>query len=468
MIRRLLKRVFSGGSHPLVIPFEEHGVARERISSCARRVVAGLQEAGYAAFVVGGAVRDLLVDLEPKDFDVATSATPEQVKDVFRRARIIGRRFRIVHVLCGQDTVEVSTFRGSGEGVGAEQVRDEQGRILRDNVWGTQAEDALRRDFTINALFYDPQTQQILDYCGGFADLRKRVIRMIGKPVERYREDPVRMLRAVRLAAKVGGHIEPRTREPIRTLGVLLQNVPPARLFEEMLKLLLSGHAAECLLQLRSEGLHQGVLPMLDVILEQPMGERFVMLALARTDERVREDKPVSPAFLFAALLWHEVLAAWRRHEADGGMRSIPALHAAMEEVIAAQVEKLAVPRRYTTDMKELWGLQPRLLQRSGRRPYKLLEHPRLRAAYDFLELRCESGEVEHDVARWWDRFMRAGEEERARMLLPEEAGAKRRRRRRRGPRAPGTGEALGAGQAPGAGDASVPDEQSLPVGPAA
>jgi poly(A) polymerase len=460
MIRRLLQRVFSGRSDarrdPLVIPFEQHGVARERISPCARRVVAGLQEAGYAAFVVGGAVRDLLVDLEPKDFDLATSATPEEVKAVFRRARIIGRRFRLVHVMCGQETVEVSTFRGSAAGEDEDQVRDEHGRILRDNVWGSQAEDAFRRDFTINALFYDPQSQEILDYCGGFADLRKRVIRMIGKPLERYREDPVRMLRAVRLAAKVGGHIEPRTREPIRTLGELLHNVPPARLFEEMLKLLLSGHATECLLQLRNEGLHHGMLPMLDVIIEQPMGERFVMLALNRTDERVREDKPVSPAFLFAALLWHEVLAAWKRHEEDDGMKPIPALHLAMEEVVAAQIERLAIPRRFTTDMKELWALQPRLLQRSGRRPYKLLEHPRLRAGYDFLQLRCESGEVDLEVAQWWERFMRAGEEERARMLLPEQPGTKRRRRRRRGPRGEEAGEALAA------------DEQPLPAGPAA
>ena len=321
MIRKLLERVFSGRSAkggPKVIAFEQHGIARERLSPCARKVVLGLQEAGYAAFVVGGAVRDLLVDLEPKDFDVATSATPEEVKAVFRRSRIIGRRFRLVHVLCGQDTVEVSTFRGSASGEDDDQVRDEHGRILRDNVFGSQAEDAIRRDFTVNALFYDPATQQILDYCGGFADLRKRVIRMIGKAEERYREDPVRMLRAVRLAAKVGGHIEPRSRAPIRTLATLMQNVPPSRLFEEMLKLLLSGHATECLLQLRSEGLAHGLLPLLDVILEQPMGERFVMLALTKTDERVREDKPVSPAFLFAALLWHEVLAAWKKLEGDG------------------------------------------------------------------------------------------------------------------------------------------------------
>jgi poly(A) polymerase len=239
------------------------------------------------------------------------------------------------------------------------------------------------------------------------------------------------MLRAVRLAAKVGGHVDPRTRAPISELAQLMHNVPPSRLFEEMLKLLLSGHATECLLQLRNEGLHHGLLPMLDVILEQPLGERFVMLALARTDERVREGKAVSPAFLFAALLWHEVLAAWKALEAEG-WNTIPALAEAMDRVIAVQVEKLAIPRRFTTDMKEIWMLQPRLLNRAGRRPYKLLEHPRFRAGFDFLELRGESGEVELEVAQWWRRFQHAGEEERAQLLLPEKAGGRKRRRRRK------------------------------------
>jgi len=435
MIRRLIERVFSGRNlasrKPAVIPFDKHGVAANRISSCARRVTAALQEAGFSAFVVGGAVRDLLIDLEPKDFDVATDATPEEVRELFRRSRIIGRRFRLVHVLCGQDVVEVSTYRGMGAGDEGAQLRDEHGRILRDNVFGTQAEDAFRRDFTVNALFYNPTTQEILDYAGGFGDLRKRVIRMIGDPVERYREDPIRMLRAVRLAAKVGGHIDPRTRAPISELAELMHNVPPSRLFEEMLKLLLSGHATECLLQLRNEGLHHGLLPMLDVILEQPLGERFVMLALARTDERVREGKGVSPAFLFAALLWHEVLAAWKALEAEG-WNTIPALAEAMDRVIAVQVEKLAIPRRFTTDMKEIWLLQPRLLNRAGRRPYKLLEHPRFRAGFDFLELRGESGEVELEVSQWWRRFQHAGEEERAQMLLPEKGGGRKRRRRRK------------------------------------
>jgi poly(A) polymerase len=447
MIKKFFQRVLSGRSRshaPLSIPFEKHGIARDRISSCARRVTAGLQEAGFKAFVVGGAVRDLLLGFEPKDFDMATDARPEEIRAIFRRSRIIGRRFRLVHVMCGSETVEVSTFRGMGSADEEGHEHDEHGRILRDNVFGSQEEDALRRDFTINALFYDPTTQEILDYTHGVADLKKRLIRIIGDPEQRYREDPIRMLRGVRLAAKMDGEIEPKTRAPIKRLAELVQNVPNARLFEEMLKLLLSGHARDCVLRLRKEGLHHGVLPMLDVILEQPLGERFVMLALEKTDQRVREDKPVSPGFLFAALLWHEVLAAWKTAEVDG-LKAIPGLHQAMDAVVAAQVEQLSIPRRFTTDMKEIWGLQPRLLQRSGRRPYRLLEHPRFRAGFDFLQLRCESGEVENEVFAWWDRFKDAGEEERARMLMPDREGVKRKRRRRK-PRAAPDSEALPAG----------------------
>src|SRR6185436_8114748 len=242
---------------------------------------------------------DAILGWEPKDFDVATNATPEEVREIFRRSRIIGRRFRLVHVMCGREQVEVSTYRG---GAAAEdddaRVSDEHGRILRDNVFGNQEQDATRRDFTINALFYDPATQEIWDYHGGVEDLKKRRLRMIGDPEQRYREDPVRMLRAVRLAASRGLEIDQATREPIKSLTPLLANVPPSRLFDEMLKLLLSGNAYECVMALRQEGLHHGLLPMLDVILEQPLGERFVMMALRNTDVRVKGDKPVSPSFL--------------------------------------------------------------------------------------------------------------------------------------------------------------------------
>jgi len=445
MIKKILGKVFSRrmfrGRQPSVIPFSKHGIARSRISPCAVKVTQTLQDHKFAAFVVGGAVRDLMLGRDPKDYDVATNATPEEVRALFRRSRIIGRRFRLVHVMCGRETVEVSTYRGEQADVDdGQRVTDEHGRLLRDNVFGTQEQDATRRDFTINALFYDPVSQEIWDYHGGVADLRKRQLRMIGDPERRYREDPVRMLRAVRLSASLGLTIEQHTRKPIRELASLLANVPPARVFDEMLKLLLSGHATECVQQLRRQGLHHGLLPMLDVILEQPLGERFVMAALRNTDERIKHDRPVSPAFLFAALLWHEVLSAWRELEGKG-VPTLPALYDAMERVVQAQSEKLAIPRRFSSDMKEIWSLQPRFLQRGGRRPYRLLEHPRFRAGYDFLLLRCESGEVDAEIGEWWTRFQDASEHERQQMLVAAEGEPhKRKRRRRRKPAAAADG----------------------------
>lgn len=437
MITKFLGNVFSGrifkGRQPKIVPFSSHGIARDRISPCALKVTDTLQEHNYTAFVVGGAVRDLILGWQPKDFDVATNATPEQVRELFRRSRIIGRRFRIVHVMCGREMVEVSTYRGGAEATEDtdDRVSDEHGRILRDNVFGNQEQDATRRDFSINALFYDPATQEIWDFHGGVEDLRKRRMRIIGDPEQRYREDPIRMLRAVRFAASKGLEIEPRTREPIKALAPLLANVPAARLFDEMLKLLLSGHAYESVMALRREGLHHGLLPMLDVILEQPLGERFVMMALRNTDARVKNDKRVSPSFVFAALLWHEVLAAWKKLETEG-MPTIPALYQAMEQVAQVQAEKLAIHRRYSSDMKEIWVMQPRFLQRNGKRPYRLLENPRFRAAYDFLLLRCASGEVDPAIGEWWTRFQHADEAERKALLTQDAEPTKRKRRRRR------------------------------------
>ncbi|HEX6528570.1 MAG TPA: polynucleotide adenylyltransferase PcnB, partial [Burkholderiales bacterium] len=362
------------------------------------------------------------------DYDIATDARPEQVKPLFRRALIIGRRFRLVHVMMGPETLEVSTFRSAN---GDTSEKDEHGRVLRDNVYGTQEGDALRRDFTVNALYYDPATQEVTDFHGGLADLKKRVLRVIGDPATRYREDPVRMLRGVRLAAKLGLTLEAGTRKPIKELAPLMERVPPARLFDEMLKLLLSGHASACLRQLREVGLHKGLLPLLDVILEQPLGERFVTLALAQTDERVLADRPVSPAFLFAALLWHEVLAAWKARQSRGE-RAIPALETAMDEVLDTQCAKLAITRRLTATMREVWTMQPRFEQRSGTRAFRLLEAPRFRMAYDFLALRAASGEVAADLEEWWRSFQSADAETRKAMLLPESGPKKRRRRRRK------------------------------------
>ena len=419
-------------SGPIIIPKSRHGVGKEQISACALRTVTELQSAGFSAFVVGGAVRDLLLGRTPKDYDVATNATPDEVRSRFRRSRIIGRRFQIVHVMCGSETVEVSTFRANqipGQGEDDDRETDAHGRLLRDNVFGSQVDDALRRDFTINALFYDPVKEEIWDYQDGVADLKKKRVRMIGDPVARYREDPVRMLRAVRFAAKLGFEIDAPTRQPISEHTDLLANVPKARVFDEMLKLLMSGHAVESVRRLRDEGLHHGLLPLLDVIFEQPLGEKFVMLALRSTDERVEADKPVSPAFLFATLLWHEVLYQAQKREAEG-VKPIPALSEAMDDVFERQKDKLAIPRRYDATMKEIWFLQPRFLQRGGERPFRLLTHPRFRSGYDFFLLRADSGEIDAELGDWWRTFEAASDAERRPMLVRDTAPKKRRRRR--------------------------------------
>ncbi len=436
MIRKLISRVFRGNKNkgnrhePAVIPVSSHGITRDRLSSGSRRTCETLQAEGFKAYVVGGAVRDLLIGAEPKDFDVATNATPEEVRRCFRRSRIIGRRFQIVHVMMGQEVIEVTTFRGT---LDETTKKDEHGRVLHDNVFGSQAEDAARRDFTANALYYDPMTETVIDYHHGVGDLKARTLRMIGEPRARYREDPVRMLRAVRLAAKLGLSIDPEAKKPIREMAELLENVPAARLFDEMLKLLTSGHSVNCITQLRDEGLHHGLLPLLDVILDQPLGEKFVMLALASTDERVRRGKGTSPGFLFATLLWHEVLAHWDKMKAKGEAK-IPALFQAMDTVLDVQAEKLAITRRIAGDIKDIWALQPRFEQRAGKRPYALLEQPRFRAGYDFLLLRAQAGEIDMELVEWWTRFQNAEGDKRAEMLLPEAAGDKKKRRRRKKP----------------------------------
>ncbi len=447
MIKKFIQRVFGKekksadpkNSKPKILKVAEHGIKRDMISACALRTTKQLQEAGYQAFVVGGAVRDLLTGRMPKDFDVATDATPDQVRSAIRRSRIIGRRFQIVHALCGNETVEVSTFRAmsvpiaEGENDSNEMRSDEHGRLLRDNVFGSQAEDASRRDFTANALFYNPATEEVWDYHRGVADIRAKKLRMIGDPATRYREDPVRMLRAARFAAKLGFSIDGPTQKPIRDMADLLKNVPKSRLFDEMMKLLLSGHAWACVMTLREEGLHHGLLPLLDVILEQPMGERFVKLALEQTDLRIQQDKTISPGFLFATLLWHEVLAAWDAN-LKTGMRRPLAMQQAMDDVLKKQSAQLNIPRRYDAVMNEIWQLQPRFLDRSSTKPFRLLSHPRFRAGYDFLLLRCQSGELDAELGEWWEKFQAVDDDERNTMLLAEtsEPGTKKRRRRKR------------------------------------
>jgi poly(A) polymerase len=450
MIKKLIRRILGttpparSAVAPTVFGRSEHGINLDDVSPNAIRVTQTLQRAGFKAFIVGGAVRDLVLGLKPKDFDVATDATPEEVKRLFRRAFIIGRRFQIVHVMFGQDLIEVTTFRGASS---EEAPKDAHGRVLRDNTFGDQHEDAERRDFTINAMYYDPEREQVLDYHGGMKDIRSKTLRIIGVPEARYREDPVRMLRVVRFAAKLGFSIAGPTRAPIKVMAPLINNVPAARVFDEMLKLLMSGHALACLQQLRHEGLHHGLLPLLDVVLEQPLGERFVTLALANTDARVRDGKPVSPGFLFASLLWHQVLEKWNAYKA-AGENPIPALHLAADDVLDGQTEQLAIQRRIATDMRDIWSMQPRFERRVGKSPFKLLEHPRLRAGYDFLLLRCASGEIDDEIGEWWTDFMSADGASREVLLSKKPADADApaaKRRRRRGGRGRGKPDAESA-----------------------
>jgi poly(A) polymerase len=436
LIRRLLgkKEKTENGTDPVILGPKEHNINPQLVSPNAVRVTQALQDAGFKAFLVGGAVRDLLLGIKPKDFDIATNATPEQVKRLFRRAFIIGRRFQIVHVMFGQELIEVTTFRGaSSEGA----VKDEHGRVLRDNTFGEQHEDAVRRDFTINAMYYDPATQTVHDYHGGMTDIRNKTLRVIGVPEARYREDPVRLLRVVRFAAKLDFTIDPATRAPMSVMAPLINNVPTARVFDEMLKLLMSGHALACLQQLRKEGLHHGLLPLLDVVLEQPLGEKFVTLALASTDARIQQGKPVSPGFLFASLLWHQVVEKWNAYRAAGEY-PIPALHLAADDVLNTQTEKLALQRKIASDMRDIWAMQPRFERRSGKSPYKLLEHMRMRAGYDFLLLRCESGEIDAEIGEWWTAFIDADSAGREALIANKPksehgAGGGKKRSRRRG-----------------------------------
>jgi poly(A) polymerase len=398
---------------PKRIPKKIHRIDPHLLSKNAVKVTDTLQQAGYEAFIVGGAVRDLVLGIGPKDFDVATNATPDQVQKLFRKARLIGRRFQIVHVtFFGKghpEIIEVSTFRALLDNAGDHLA--ESGRILRDNVWGSQGEDATRRDFSINAMYYDPSSETVLDYHGGMVDIQKKTLRMIGDTVKRYREDPIRMLRAIRFAAKTGFSLEAATRSPITKLSTLLQDVPSARLFDEILKLLMSGYSWAAIQGLRDAGLHHGLLPLLDHILDSSEDSKeanqFVKLALANTDQRIQSGKSVSAGFLFATLLWPDLLKNWNANLAKG-MANIPALQDAMDDTIATQSSAITIHRRFESDMCEIWSMQPRFEKRVGRYPYRLIESPRFRAGYDFLLLRCATGERDTVLGQWWTDFIAA------------------------------------------------------------
>ncbi len=421
-----------------VVPAKVHGINIDWVDERALNVVRTLQDRGFEAYIVGGAVRDLLLGLKPKDFDVATNATPEQVKAAFRRAFIIGRRFRIVHVVYGRgrehEVIEVSTFRAHLDNTEAEQVKgnersskqelagmkhavDASGRVLRDNVWGPQDQDAARRDFTINAMYYDPETGNVIDYHGGIADAKKKVLRMIGDPALRYREDPVRVIRAVRFAAKLsalGFKMEAKTAAPLKRAAKLLADVPQSRLFDEMLKLLQTGHALASVAQLKQQGLAKGIYPLLDIVVERA-DEEFVKTALNDTDRRVGEGKPVAPSFLLACVLWSDVRETWAQRRAK--QPSFPALQDAIDEVFDSRIGDVSGRGKLGADMREIWLMQPRFEKRTGSGPWTLVDQARFRAGFDFMRLRADVGEVDEVLSDWWQEFSTASDSEREDLL---------------------------------------------------
>ena len=439
MIKKFIDRLLGTGSASKQrfgkrreVPHSEHGIDLSLVDERAINVVRTLQDAGYEAYIVGGAVRDLLLGLRPKDFDVATDATPEQVKSLFRRAFIIGRRFRIVHVVYGRgrehEVIEVSTFRAYLDNAAAEAVSgnertskselagmkhavDASGRVLRDNVWGPQDEDATRRDFTVNAMYYDPHTQVVVDYHGGMEDAKKKRLRMIGDAATRYREDPVRIIRAVRFAAKLsplGFKLEAKTAEPLQACKKLLAEVPQSRLFDEMLKLLQTGHALATIAQLKSLGLQRGIYPLLELVVERA-DQPFVRAALQDTDRRVGEGKPVAPSFLLAAVMWSDVREGWAQRQANR-QAPFPALQDAIDDVFNARIGDVSGRGKLAADMREIWMMQPRFDKRVGSTPFGLVEQPRFRAGFDFMRLRADVGEVDEVLADWWQEFSLASD----------------------------------------------------------
>lgn len=419
---------------PLALCKAEHPIADQHISSGALSVCQQLHDAGFKAYLVGGCVRDLLLGLKPKDFDVATDARPEELRGLFRRARIVGRRFKIVHVRFGEEVIEVSTFRTHHESVEENAVDSvdalvcpDSGILLRDNVYGDIEDDAVRRDFTINSLFYDPIDEQILDYTGGLRDLDEKKLQVIGQPEARFREDPVRMIRAIRFMAKLGLSVDLETESALRVCANQIVMASAARMFDEVVKLFMSGNGEASFDLVKHYDLFEHLFPgSAAAMLEEPMHERFVRLALINTDLRIAEQKPVTPAFLYAALLWpalsEELIALEQRLDLHEGER----LAEATAIVLGDQLQYTVIPRRFSTPIREIWNLQPRLLRR--RRAQRLFEHPRFRAAYDFLLLREQAGEDLNGAGEWWTQFQQGME--------PPQRESRRPRRRRRGRRA--------------------------------
>jgi len=421
-------------TEPVVYPRSQHNISRSQISENALKVLYRLKKSGYESYLVGGCVRDLLLGREPKDFDVVTDASPEQVRQVFRNCRLIGRRFRLAHVHFGREIIEVATFRGTTAEKGNHERVQKKGRLLRDNVYGTIEEDVWRRDFTVNALYYNIRDFSVVDYVDGMSDHRNGVLRLIGDPVTRYHEDPVRMLRAIRFAVKLGFMLHPDCEKPIKEMSGLLSSIPPARLYDENLKLFLSGYALQTYEMLRHYELFSILFPATDECLtEQDHGfpKLFIVKALQNTDIRIAGAKGVTPYFLLAAFLW-EPVRALAMLKMEQGVSEAVAFQEAGGEVISRQVKSTAFPRRVGLSMREVWNLQARFNKRTGVRPQKLLSHPRFRAAYDFLLLRSETGQVDKELADWWTRFQEADEKEQQKMTRTAGKRTGRQRRPRR------------------------------------
>lgn len=426
------------------VPASEYGIDHKNISGAALKIIAQLQDAHFEAYLVGGGVRDLLLGSKPKDFDIATNATPEQVQGVFRKARIIGRRFKIVHVRIGREVLEVTTFRGSHDQKNQQAkrhkpnaVQNDKGMLLRDNVYGDLVSDAYRRDFTINALYYDPSTKEIIDQTGGLDDLQDRSLTIIGNPDARYKEDPVRMLRAIRFMCKLGFSLSPESEKPIREHSDYLLDIPSARLFEEVLKLFMSGKAMDVLEQLHNYHLLQYLFPGTAEVLDSNNEQAIDLLKLAakNTDRRIAQGKRVTPAFIYAAFLWPSLQSEMNRLRPDLRAGEQELMFKAADGVISAQLQRTAIPKRFLIPMREIWVLQLRFSRRDPKRAFSLLEHNRFRAAYDFLLLREQSGELkDQQLGEWWTKFQAVDRDEQMSMLnsVKSKSGNNRNRSRRR------------------------------------
>jgi len=434
------KEVENHSSLPRIYTRTEHNISRKQISSNALKVLHRLKSEGYEAYLVGGCVRDLLLGREPKDFDVATNASPEQVKQAFRNCRLIGRRFRLAHVVFGREIIEVATFRGAGDANNdkAAPKVDSDGRLLRDNSYGTIEEDVIRRDFTVNALYYNIKDFSIVDYVGGMEDHRAGVMKLIGDPETRYREDPVRMIRLVRFAVKLSFSVDPACEKPVFALANLLANIPAARLHDEALKLFLSGYAVETFEKLRHYGLFAYLYPSADASLSQEENgfpKVFIAKALENTDKRIAENKGVAPYFLISTFLWDAVQKQVDKELASSVPVNIAYQNAA-SKVLSQQAQSTTLPKYVSFSMRDIWGLQPRFAQRNGARAYKLLAHPKFRAAYDFLVLRAETNGADKALAQWWTDFQEVDEFKQKKMLAEVNGTHPKKKRRRKKPTA--------------------------------